>query len=628
MATKNITTRLVQVSNVSPRATVEQIKMLFGYLGKIQDLNLYPSGPPLDEVDESTPAKECYIMFEELETVGVSLHLNQTSFIDRALVVAPMHEEIMPDEQTAKSIGTPIQIVPGQPASVMIKQIEKSASKSPGPSPGLLPTPNIPPVAPYALERPVLTGAPANLNKPNSSLLNKVVTGPAGTVIQTTDPRLTAMGLPQYPPLPANIDPSKIDEIRRTVYVGNLDSAGGVTAEALLQFFNQIGEVKFVRMAGEETQPTRFAFVEFSDVAAVAQALTYNGVMFFNRPLKIHHSNNAIVKPQSKSSEAAQREIEEAMKKVKEAASLMAAVVGEDPPPPPTPAAAPVTPAATTPVKEEPPKEETPKDKEEKSKSASRAKSRSRSKSKERRRRKSRSKSRERRRRRSGSRPRRSRSRDRKRSRERRRSRSRDGGHRRGGTGGGRDRNRSRDRRSRSRSRDRKKAAKRERRSPSPAATTKKSASKSPPPPPASRRRGAAASKSPSPPDGGKKGKESSPPPPSARRRSPSRSPSPKKKEKKRDRSPRDKDRGKEKDKDKDKEKRKKHERRRSRTPPDEEDGEKRSSKNIGSKLASLAGLLEHVPKKDRSEKGASTPSSSAPPDADVTTTDMDIDSD
>ena len=67
------------------------------------------------------------------------------------------------------------------------------------------------------------------------TLFVKVVTGPGGTVIQTTDARLTAMGLPQYPPLPANIDPSKIDEIRRTVYVGNLDSAGGVTAEALLQ---------------------------------------------------------------------------------------------------------------------------------------------------------------------------------------------------------------------------------------------------------------------------------------------------------------------------------------------------------------------------------------------------------
>ena len=84
---------------------------MFGYLGKIQDLNLYPSsGPASEEVDDNAPPKECYIMFEELETVGVALHLNQTSFIDRPLVVAPMHEEIMPDEQTAKTIGPPIQV--------------------------------------------------------------------------------------------------------------------------------------------------------------------------------------------------------------------------------------------------------------------------------------------------------------------------------------------------------------------------------------------------------------------------------------------------------------------------------------------------------------------------------------
>ena len=73
-------------------------------------MNLYPTLPLPEDVTEFTPPKECYIMFEELETVGVSLHLNQTSFIDRALVVAPMHEEIMPDEQTARTIGTPIQV--------------------------------------------------------------------------------------------------------------------------------------------------------------------------------------------------------------------------------------------------------------------------------------------------------------------------------------------------------------------------------------------------------------------------------------------------------------------------------------------------------------------------------------
>ena len=42
-------------------------------------------------------------------------------------------------------------------------------------------------------------------------------------MIITNDPRLTALGLSQYPPLPSNTDPSKIEEIRRTVYVSNLD---------------------------------------------------------------------------------------------------------------------------------------------------------------------------------------------------------------------------------------------------------------------------------------------------------------------------------------------------------------------------------------------------------------------
>ena len=104
------------------------------------------------------------------------------------------------------------------------------------------------------------------------------------------------------------------------------------------------------------------------------------------------------------------------------------------------------------------------------------------------------------------------------------------------------------------------------------------------------------------------------------RKRSNSRSLSPKRKDKKRDRSPRDKDRN------KDKDRRKKHERRRSLSPDDDDDKRSSGGKSVN-KTASLAGLLENVPKKERGDK-ASTPSSSAPPDADVTTTDMDIDSD
>uniref|UniRef100_A0AAQ4PYW3 Splicing regulatory glutamine/lysine-rich protein 1 n=1 Tax=Gasterosteus aculeatus aculeatus TaxID=481459 RepID=A0AAQ4PYW3_GASAC len=123
-----------------------------------------------------------------------------------------------------------------------------------------------------------------------------------------------------------NVDPSKVDEIRRTVYVGNLNSQT-TTADQLLEFFKQVGEVKFVRMAGDETQPTRFAFVEFVEQDSVGRALTFNGVMFGDRPLKVNHSNNAIVKPPEMTPQAAAKELESVMKRVREAQFTIAAAI-------------------------------------------------------------------------------------------------------------------------------------------------------------------------------------------------------------------------------------------------------------------------------------------------------------
>uniref|UniRef100_A0A3Q2C9J7 Splicing regulatory glutamine/lysine-rich protein 1 n=1 Tax=Cyprinodon variegatus TaxID=28743 RepID=A0A3Q2C9J7_CYPVA len=155
--------------------------------------------------------------------------------------------------------------------------------------------------------------APAPLQ--NVSYLSRITAG--------LDP--TASVLAQ-PPLVGNVDPSKIDEIRRTVYVGNLNSQT-TTAEQLLEFFKQVGDVKFVRMAGDETQPTRFAFVEFVEQDSVARALTLNGVMFGDRPLKVNHSNNAIVKPPELTPQAAAKELESVMKRVREAQSTIAAAI-------------------------------------------------------------------------------------------------------------------------------------------------------------------------------------------------------------------------------------------------------------------------------------------------------------
>ncbi|XP_072529157.1 splicing regulatory glutamine/lysine-rich protein 1 isoform X2 [Salminus brasiliensis] len=148
--------------------------------------------------------------------------------------------------------------------------------------------------------------------------------GPLSAGLESSVAALSAV--PSQPPIMGNVDPSKIDEIRRTVYVGNLNSQT-TTAEQLLEFFKQVGEVKFVRMAGDETQPTRFAFVEFANQESVSRALAFNGVMFGDRPLKINHSNNAIVKPPELTPQAAAKELEDVMKRVREAQSTIAAAI-------------------------------------------------------------------------------------------------------------------------------------------------------------------------------------------------------------------------------------------------------------------------------------------------------------
>lgn len=157
--------------------------------------------------------------------------------------------------------------------------------------------------------------APAPLQNLNLPVVNRISASADATASAHSQP-----------PLMGNVDPSKIDEIRRTVYVGNLNSQT-TTAEQLLEFFKQVGDVKFVRMAGDETQPTRFAFVEFVEQESVGRALTFNGVMFGDRPLKVNHSNNAIVKPPEMTPQAAAKELESVMKRVREAQSTIAAAI-------------------------------------------------------------------------------------------------------------------------------------------------------------------------------------------------------------------------------------------------------------------------------------------------------------
>ncbi|XP_043095305.1 splicing regulatory glutamine/lysine-rich protein 1 isoform X3 [Puntigrus tetrazona] len=276
-------TNVIQITNLSAAVSSDQMRTLFGFLGDIEELRLYPP----DNAPLSFSSKVCYIKYREPSSVGVAQHLTNTVFIDRALIVVPCAEGKIPEEAKALSL-----LAPAAPVASLMS------------GGGLLPIPS-----------------PATLQNRGLPLAN------LGVLKSNLDTSVAALNaIASQPPLMGNVDPSKIDEIKRTVYVGNLNSQS-TTAEQLLKFFKQVGDVKFVRMAGDETQPTRFAFVEFADQESVARALTFNGVMFGDRPLKINHSNNAIVKPPELTPQAAAKELEDVMKKVREAQSTIAAAI-------------------------------------------------------------------------------------------------------------------------------------------------------------------------------------------------------------------------------------------------------------------------------------------------------------
>lgn len=384
----NAGTKVVQITNIAPQATKDQMQTLFGFLGKIEDIRLYPT---IRDVSVPVQSRICYVKFFEPTCVSIAQHMTNTVFIDRALIVTPYGSGEIPDEYRALDIAAQANVVPG-----------------------LYPSdPKLPP-----------------------HVTNQIEGMPPNQVITTHDPLLVSNGLPPYPPLPVTYDARRIEEIRRTLLVINIDNS--LSAQQLIDFFTSAGDVKYVRFCTRDNDSNRYALVEFSEQSSIIPGLKMNGTELAGKMIQVYHATQAIAKPMAKSNEAAQREIEEAMTRVKEAQSLISAAID------------PVIGILS-------------KDKK-RSRSGSKSR-RSRSRSRGRRHRRSRSRSRHR-----SSRHRRSRSRSKKRSRSRsklsrRRSRSKD------------KRRRSRDRR-RSRSRSRSKS-KRTRRSTSRRRSRSKSKSRS-----------------------------------------------------------------------------------------------------------------------------------------------------
>uniref|UniRef100_A0A3B5KVF4 RRM domain-containing protein n=1 Tax=Xiphophorus couchianus TaxID=32473 RepID=A0A3B5KVF4_9TELE len=87
-------THVIQVTNVSPSTTSEQMRTLFGFLGTIEELKLFPP----DDSPLPVTSRVCFVKFNEPESVGVSQHLTNTVFVDRALIVVPFAEVTIHDD--------------------------------------------------------------------------------------------------------------------------------------------------------------------------------------------------------------------------------------------------------------------------------------------------------------------------------------------------------------------------------------------------------------------------------------------------------------------------------------------------------------------------------------------------
>jgi arginine/serine-rich splicing factor 12 len=131
-----------------------------------------------DTLTSTINGKVGYIKFDRIDSVHGALNMTNTIFIDKPLIISQVFENNIPDETDAMIYCAPL-------------------------------NPNI----------TLLSGGPTWPN----TVINRLVGQPPNAFIETVDPELTDRNLPPYPPLPGTLDISKVEEIRRTVYLSNLD---------------------------------------------------------------------------------------------------------------------------------------------------------------------------------------------------------------------------------------------------------------------------------------------------------------------------------------------------------------------------------------------------------------------
>lgn len=263
----SVATKTVRVTNIAPQATRDQMQTLFGFIGKIDDIRLYPT---VRDVAVPVVSRVSFIRFADPLLADVALHMTNTVFIDRALIVMPFYDEIPEEGGAMEALSLDNGLV------------------------GVLNDGELPPHVSNVID---------------------------GAYYITRDPAFAENGIPDYPNLSCTLEYGEVEEIRRTIVIGNLPPE--TETSKVVDFMSSAGEVKYARMCGRSSDESRACLMEFSEQPSVLAAMKMAGTSYRGRSLTMAHSRLPILKPQIKTNEMAQREIEEAMRRTQEQQTLM-----------------------------------------------------------------------------------------------------------------------------------------------------------------------------------------------------------------------------------------------------------------------------------------------------------------
>ena len=99
-------TSLILVTNIAPQTTRDQMNTLFSFVGRVDELKLYPS---VRDASLQVDSRCCFIRFNDPSCVSICQHLNNTVFIDRAIIVTPVVDNTIPDETIGLILSSRVQ---------------------------------------------------------------------------------------------------------------------------------------------------------------------------------------------------------------------------------------------------------------------------------------------------------------------------------------------------------------------------------------------------------------------------------------------------------------------------------------------------------------------------------------